>query len=198
MFRGASFKELRSYLPHAPETSHQIPTSINQSSSTRWITPGLSCTTTHVAVSGSSSAKVPDPSVKTSTCQVRPCRRMRLNVWTRFAGNTPSRTVSSRRRARKDVQGNSPLVCCTAVSPAPPTTRFHAGGWLSASNYRKIMLGDDEAKRPHLKKVYVGPTEILVHKNHIIRTCLMYHAACKVEFQPFTRSYSQLTFFNFL
>ena len=30
------------------------------------------------------------------------------------------------------------------------------------------------------------------------RTCLMYHAACKVEFQPFNRSYSQLTFFNFL
>ena len=28
--------------------------------------------------------------------------------------------------------------------------------------------------------------------------CLMYHAACKVEFQPFTRSYSQLTFFNYL
>ena len=24
----------------------------------------------------------------------------------------------------------------------------------------------------------------------------MYHAACKVEFQPFNRSYSQLTFFN--
>ena len=31
-----------------------------------------------------------------------------------------------------------------------------------------------------------------------MRTCLMYHAACKVEFQPFTRSYSQLTFFCFL
>ena len=27
----------------------------------------------------------------------------------------------------------------------------------------------------------------LVHKNHIIRTCLMYHAACKVEFQPFNK-----------
>ena len=26
----------------------------------------------------------------------------------------------------------------------------------------------------------------------------MYHAACKVEFQPFKRSNSQLTFFNFL
>ena len=26
----------------------------------------------------------------------------------------------------------------------------------------------------------------LVHKSHIIRTRLMYHAACKVEFQPFT------------
>ena len=25
----------------------------------------------------------------------------------------------------------------------------------------------------------------------------MYHAACKVEFQPFYRLYSQLTFFNF-
>ena len=25
----------------------------------------------------------------------------------------------------------------------------------------------------------------LVHKKHIIRTCLMYHAACKVDFQPF-------------
>ena len=47
----------------------------------------------------------------------------------------------------------------------------------------------------------------LVHKKHtsIIneilnkhaqRTCLMYHA-CKVEFQPFNRSHSQLTFFNF-
>ena len=35
----------------------------------------------------------------------------------------------------------------------------------------------------------------LVRENHIIRTCLMYHAACKVEFQPFKRSYSQLTFF---
>ena len=37
----------------------------------------------------------------------------------------------------------------------------------------------------------------LVHKNHIIRTRLMYHAACKVEFQPFKRLYSQLMFFNF-
>ena len=27
---------------------------------------------------------------------------------------------------------------------------------------------------------------------------LLYHAACKVEFQPFTRSYSQLTLFNFI
>ena len=33
-------------------------------------------------------------------------------------------------------------------------------------------------------------------KNHIIRTRLMYHAACKLEFQPFKRLYSQLTFFT--
>ena len=37
-----------------------------------------------------------------------------------------------------------------------------------------------------------------IYKNHIMRTRLMYHAACKVEFQPFKRLYSQLTFFNFL
>ena len=37
---------------------------------------------------------------------------------------------------------------------------------------------------------------LIVHKKHLMRTCLMYHAACKVEFQPFKRSYSQLTFFN--
>ena len=37
----------------------------------------------------------------------------------------------------------------------------------------------------------------LVHKNHILQTRLMYHAACKVEFQPLKRLYSQLTFFNF-
>ena len=27
--------------------------------------------------------------------------------------------------------------------------------------------------------------------------CLVYHAACNVDFQPFTQSYSQLTVFNF-
>ena len=37
----------------------------------------------------------------------------------------------------------------------------------------------------------------LVHKKHIIRTRLMYHADCKVELEPFKRLYSQLTFFNF-
>ena len=37
----------------------------------------------------------------------------------------------------------------------------------------------------------------LVHKNHSKRTRLMYHAACTVEFQPFKRLYSQLTFFTF-
>ena len=34
----------------------------------------------------------------------------------------------------------------------------------------------------------------LVHKTTDIRMRLMYHAACKVEFQPFKRLYSQLTF----
>ena len=30
----------------------------------------------------------------------------------------------------------------------------------------------------------------------IIQACMMYHAACKVEFQPFKRQYSQLKLFN--
>ena len=33
---------------------------------------------------------------------------------------------------------------------------------------------------------------------HVPRTRLMSYAACKVEFQPFDRSYSQLAFFYFL
>ena len=40
--------------------------------------------------------------------------------------------------------------------------------------------------------------DICLHFQNVQRTCLMYHAASKVEFQPFNRSYSQLTFFNFL
>ena len=32
----------------------------------------------------------------------------------------------------------------------------------------------------------------------LFQNIIMYHAACKVEFQPFNRSYSQLTFFNIL
>ena len=49
------------------------------------------------------------------------------------------------------------------------------------------------------REFYHGMKQIrLVHKNQLIRTCLMYHAACEVEFQPFKRSYSQLTIFNFL
>ena len=37
-----------------------------------------------------------------------------------------------------------------------------------------------------------------VQNNHAQRACLTYHAACKVEFQPFNWSYSQPTFFIFL
>ena len=42
---------------------------------------------------------------------------------------------------------------------------------------------------------------LTVHFQNIFiihETDLKYHAAFKVEFQPFNRSYSQLTFFNFL
>ena len=47
-------------------------------------------------------------------------------------------------------------------------------------------------------KVNQSPTQTKPYNiKHVQRTCLMYHAACKVEFQPFNRSYSQLTFFNF-
>ena len=54
-----------------------------------------------------------------------------------------------------------------------------------------MMVGDSSTR---VSRTILG----LVHKKRIIRTRLMYHAACKVEFQPFKRLYSQLTFFNFL
>ena len=34
-------------------------------------------------------------------------------------------------------------------------------------------------------KLSINNLVCLVHKNHIIRTCLMYHAACKIGFQLF-------------
>ena len=37
----------------------------------------------------------------------------------------------------------------------------------------------------------------LIHKHHIVKKICMCHAACKVDFQPFNRSYSQLRFFSF-
>ena len=48
-------------------------------------------------------------------------------------------------------------------------------------------------------KIFYKQHHIINEKRnkHVQRTCLMYHAACKVEFQPFNRSYSKLTFFNF-
>ena len=38
----------------------------------------------------------------------------------------------------------------------------------------------------------------LSRKRRIMNEILMYHAACKVEFQSFSESYSQQTFFQFL
>ena len=66
-------------------------------------------------------------------------------------------------------------------------------------------MENSRERRPSVKlvKLIVNHLVGLVHKHHILneiaqRTCLIYHAPCKVEFQPFNRSYSQLTFFNFL
>ena len=56
------------------------------------------------------------------------------------------------------------------------------------------ILCKTEYQVPGINNHIVGS----VYENYIIRTCLMCHAACKVEFQPLKRSYSQLTFFNFL
>ena len=47
------------------------------------------------------------------------------------------------------------------------------------------------------QKVNQSPTQTKPY-NNVQRTCLMYPAPSKVEFQPFNRSYSQLTFFNLL
>ena len=84
--------------------------------------------------------------------------------------------------------------------------------WIFASKsvlvYVKIRFHDcaalmikDHPHHGHPSIAHQSPVstdqQLMYSKNHIIRTCLMYHAACKVEFEPFKRSYSQLTFFNF-
>ena len=85
--------------------------------------------------------------------------------------------------------------CCRFWCGAPSTDeRINAPVLHDASQIDYCRYWGRTSLPPITSNHIVG----LVHKNHIIRTCLMYHAACKVEFQPFTRWYSQLTFFNFL
>ena len=73
--------------------------------------------------------------------------------------------------------------------------------WQHPGESQTYILHKD--KTEHARTIFCVKLSIdnhivgLVHKNHmvlIIRTRLIYHAACKVEFQPFTQSYSQLTF----
>ena len=86
-------------------------------------------------------------------------------------------------------------------TPNPPNP-YPLGGSRSVgavARFRRVLRF---SKKLSVNNHIVG----LVHRNHVInevlnkhvqRTCLMYHAACKVEFQPFNQSYSKLTFFNF-
>ena len=75
----------------------------------------------------------------------------------------------------------------TAVFTSKAAARYKA---VIVLRHTTALLRDPYCINNHI----VG----VVHKNHIMRMRLMYHAAYKVEFQPFKRLYSQLTFFNFL
>ena len=59
---------------------------------------------------------------------------------------------------------------------------------IPPSTYVCIPMSSELPSKETLAAICILPR---ISKN---RTCLMYHAACKVEFQPFNRSYSQLTF----
>ena len=66
-------------------------------------------------------------------------------------------------------------------------------------NHRPTSLNIEHARTIFCVELSINNHIVgLIHKSHIMRTCLMYHAAYKVEFQPFKRLYSQLTFFNFI
>ena len=83
---------------------------------------------------------------------------------------------------------------------SPPPRYGSCLAFLSREDFIQPFLPSStrvELRLPTLGALSSWSLFIFANKNHIIRTCLMYHAACKVEFQPFTRSYSQLTFFNF-
>ena len=110
-----------------------------------------------------------------------------------------TRSKRSRGKARKAATPRDP-------TPPAPANAFAA---LAAPEEEEPSDGEEEEPEPEQKEQDAAPflleTNVsyivgLVHKNHIMRTRLMYHVlvACKIEFQPFKRLCSQLTFFNFL
>ena len=67
----------------------------------------------------------------------------------------------------------------------PPIGRTHS--WRFSISFIRIKhrpRANDFFVKLSINNHIVG----LVHKKHIIRTCLMYHAACKVKFQPFKQA----------
>ena len=87
-------------------------------------------------------------------------------------------------RIRKSTTLRSTLWCSQGVAYPPPRS--------TGTNQMEDYL-------PH-EFVLIGcrhRTDSLQPEKTILRTCLLYRAACKVEFQPLKRPYSQLTFFNF-
>ena len=83
--------------------------------------------------------------------------------------------------------------------------RENASDYLPIARKRKIAAECEKAiynenDLPYilLNGVLTTISVGLIHQHHrIVNEIQMYHAACKVEFQPFNRSYSPLTFFIF-
>ena len=91
------------------------------------------------------------------------------------------------------------ITCCWGISArfGGGGVRFHTDVFLIQNILHKDKTYNTRGRflvKLSINNHIVGL--LIVHKKHIMRTCLMYHATCEVEFQPFKRSYSQLTFCN--
>ena len=78
--------------------------------------------------------------------------------------------------------------CTNDLSCVPYQVIFYFCETEYSSPYRRFS-----SQKPYFSSIINE-----IQNKHVQRTCLMFLAACKVELQPFNRSYSQLTFFNFL
>ena len=125
--------------------------------------------------------------LETARDETRPTRQPILVRFhrSRVCGNRPRKALA--------ISENDECFTYTDTQTDGQTYRLNDGA-LYAPRYEEAFLPKCKKRPRELPCLIINELQ----NKHAQRTCLMYHAAYKVEFQPFNRSYSLLTFFNFL